>query len=242
MNNKNPMSLSAILGNLDNQVSPTNEPLLPGNNIIYSIVGKKGTGKSTLLLSLLNSKRAFKRRFNYIWMFSPTAASEDKFGKLVEELQETNQFFDLLDEPTLTDVLHRIEERNRRWKKKKEIRHLIILDDCMADLPSTKQAILSRIIVTSRHLHCSVILTSQKYNAIPTLIRAQNDLLSVFKTYNTRELTTIQEDISIDKGIFNEIYDFCTDSPHSFMHVNFLTNPITFYKKFDILEVDLNKH
>jgi len=232
------MSLTRVLRQLDQQVSPTKEPLLPGNNIIYSIVGKKGTGKSTLLLALLNSKLAFKQRFNCIWLVSPTARGEKKFEKLVEELDDHGRFHETLNEDIMQQILREISTQNERWKKKKEIRHLIILDDCMADLPRTKQAILSRIIVTSRHLHCSVILTSQKYNAIPTVIRAQNDLLSIFKTYNTREIQTIQEDMSIDRDLFTEIYDFCTDEPHSFMHVNLLTNPITFYKRFDELHVD----
>lgn len=232
------MSLTGVLKQLDHQVAPSREPLLPGNNVIYSIVGKKGTGKSTLLLALLNSKLAFKQRFNYIWMVSPTARGEAKFQKLVEELDEHGRYHETLNEGIMDQILREITAKNERWNKKKEIRHLIILDDCMADLPRSKQAILSRIIVTSRHLHCSVIITSQKYNAIPTVIRAQNDLLSIFKTYNTREIQTIQEDMSIDRDLFTEIYDLCTDEPHSFMHVNLLTNPITFYKRFDELHVD----
>ena len=36
------MSLTSILGSFDQQVTPSKDPLLPGNNIIYAIVGKKG--------------------------------------------------------------------------------------------------------------------------------------------------------------------------------------------------------
>jgi hypothetical protein len=235
------MSLSNILGPLDAQVTPTPEPLLPGNNIVYAIVGKKGSGKSTLVLSLFNSEKAFKRRFNYVWMFSPTAQGDPKYEKLVEELTNANQFFDTCTDTILSGVLDRIRLINERWKRdhaKKEIRHVLLLDDCMSDLSPSKQAMLSRIVVTSRHLHCSVIIASQKYNAIPTLIRAQLDLISCFKSYNTREVTTLQEDISIDPAAFYEIYEYCTDGPHSFMHVNLLTNPVTFYKRFDELDLD----
>ena len=42
------MSLSSILGALDAQVTPSTEPLLPNNNVIYLICGRKGSGKSTL--------------------------------------------------------------------------------------------------------------------------------------------------------------------------------------------------
>lgn len=35
-------SLTSILGALDTQVTASFEPLLPGNHIIYGIIGKKG--------------------------------------------------------------------------------------------------------------------------------------------------------------------------------------------------------
>lgn len=235
------MSLSSILGPMDAQVTPTTEPLLPGNNIVYAVVGKKGSGKSTLILSMLSSKLALKGRFNHIWMFSPTARGDTKYEKLVDELSDVDQFFETCNDSVMAGVLDRIKALNERWKrddKKKEIRHLILMDDCMCDLSPSKAATLSRMVITSRHLHCSVLIAVQKYNAIPTLIRAQLDLISCFRSYNTREVTTLQEDISIDPAAFYEIYEYCTGDPHSFMHVNLLTNPVTFYKRFDELDID----
>jgi hypothetical protein len=174
-------------------------------------------------------------------MFSPTARGDGKYAKLVDELSDADQFFDTCTDTVMAGVLDRIRTLNERWEresKKKEIRHLVLLDDCMCDLSPSKAASLSRLVITSRHLHCSVLIASQKYNAIPTLIRAQLDLISCFRSYNTREVTTLQEDISIDPSAFYEIYDYCTEGPHSFMHVNLLTNPVTFYKRFDELDVD----
>lgn len=239
------MSLTSILGSFDQQVTPSKEPLLPDNNIIYAIVGKKGSGKSTLLLSLLKSTRAFRHRFNNIFLVSPTARGDKKFSALVEELEETGKYFDHYSEQVLTGIFDKIKLLNaahegRKRKRKKEIRNLIILDDCASDLPPSKAAMLSRIVIQSRHLHTSVIITSQKYNAISTLIRAQLDLLSVFKSYNSREITTLIDDVSVNPATFMEIYNFATDGDHSFLHMNLLTSPITFFKKFDRLEVDLD--
>lgn len=239
------MSLTSILGALDAQVTPSTEPLLPDNNIIYAIVGKKGSGKSSLLLSLLQSKRAFRHRFQHIHMVSPTSRGDKKFQKLVAELDEQGKYHEQYTEAVITGIFNQIKQLNdqheaRQKKRKREIRHLLILDDCMSDLSPSKSAMLSRLIITSRHLHTSCCITSQKYNCLPTLIRAQLDLLSVFKSYNTREINSLQEDLSIDPHMFHEIYDFCTDEPFSFMHVNLLTSPLTFYKKFDRLEIDLD--
>ena len=204
-----------------------------------------GSGKSSLLLSLLNSKRAFKHRYNNIFMVSPTARGDKKFSKLVAELDEGGKYFDHYTEPVITGIFNQIKQLNdqheaRKKKRKREIRHLLILDDAITDISPSKSAMLSRLIITSRHLHCSVVITTQKYNLLPCLIRAQLDLLSVFKSFNTREINSLQEDLSIDPHMFHEIYDFCTDEPFSFMHVNLLTSPLTFYKKFDRLEVDLD--
>lgn len=239
------MSLTSILGALDAQVTPSTEPLLPNNNVIYLICGRKGSGKSTLLLSLLNSKKAFKHRFDNIFMVSPTARGDKKFKKLVEELDEQGKYHEQYTEPVITGIFNQIKLLNdqheaRKKKRKREIRHCLLLDDCMCDLSPSKGAMLSRLIITSRHLHCSVVITSQKWNSVPTLIRAQLDLASVFKSYNQREVTTLMEDISMNPATFMEIYNFATDGDHSFLHMNLLTNPITFYKKFDRLEVDLD--
>ena len=238
------MSLTSILGALDTQVTPSSEPLLPGNHIIYAIVGKKGAGKSSLLLSLLKSKRAFRHRWDNIFFISPTGRGDPKFSQLIAELEETGKYHDQYSEQILTGIFDQIKALNtahdaRKKKRKRDMNHLVILDDCANDLPPSKAAMLSRIVVQSRHNRTSVIVTSQKYNAISTLIRAQLDLLSVFKSYNNREITTLIDDISINPKTFMEIYNFATDGDHSFLHMNLLTNPITFFKKFDRLDVDL---
>jgi ABC-type dipeptide/oligopeptide/nickel transport system ATPase component len=239
------MSLTRILGALDQQVTPSAEPLLPGNHIIYAICGRKGSGKSTLLLSLLKSKRAFRERWAHIHFVSPTARGDPKFSSLISELEKTDQYHDMYSEQIMTNIFDKIKTLNtaheaRKKKRKRDLNHLIILDDCANDLPPSKAAMLSRIVVQSRHNKTSVLILSQKYNAISPLIRAQLDLLSVFKSYNNREITTLIDDVSINPKTFMEIYNFATEGDHSFLHMNLLTNPITFFKRFDRLDVDLD--
>jgi hypothetical protein len=151
----------------------------------------------------------------------------------------------MYSEQIMTDIFDKIKTLNtaheaRKKKRKRDLNHLIILDDCANDLPPSKAAMLSRIVVQSRHNKTSVLILSQKYNAISPLIRAQLDLLSVFKSYNNREITTLIDDVSINPKTFMEIYNFATEGDHSFLHMNLLTNPITFFKRFDRLEVDLD--
>jgi hypothetical protein len=231
--------LNDIVKPLDNTFNRDDDPLLLGNNsCIYIISGRRGAGKSTLALSLLNSKKAYRKRFDNLFLISPTAKSDKKFAKVVEELEEDERFYEELNEKNIEQIVGYIKGRNEETQKKEL--HCLVLDDCVLDLPKSKSSLINRIVITSRHLNLTLIIISQKYNALPTIIRSNADLISFFPSLNSHEIKTFQEDINIDKGIFNEIYKECSQNSTDFMHCNLLSMPPTFYCKFEKLDVDLN--
>ena len=228
-------NLSSILKPLDNTFNKHEDALLLGNNsCIYIINGRRGSGKSTLLLNILNSKLGFKKRFDNIYFVSPTARTDKKFSKLVKELDEDGKFHEQLSEDLIENILTEMKQDNDVNDKKHK--HLLILDDCVLDIPTRKQSIFNKMIITSRHLCCSVLIVSQKYNALPTIIRANADLISFFPSLNSHETRTLQEDINIDKDLFYELYDKCVEGKNDFLHINLLANPPVFYKSFEKIE------
>jgi hypothetical protein len=228
-------NLSSILKPLDNTFNKHEDALLLGNNsCIYIINGRRGSGKSTLLLNILNSKLGFKKRFDNIYFVSPTARTDKKFSKLVKELDEDGKFHEQLSEDLIENILSDMKQDNDVNDKKHK--HLLILDDCVLDIPTRKQSIFNKMIITSRHLCCSVLIVSQKYNALPTIIRANADLISFFPSLNSHETRTLQEDINIDKDLFYELYDKCCEGKNDFLHINLLANPPVFYKSFEKIE------
>ena len=234
-------NLNDILKPLDNTFNASNDPLLLNNNSsVYVINGRRGSGKSSLILNLLNNKIAYRKRFSNVFLISPTAKSDGKFKKLVKELDEDNKYYDTLNEQNIEEILEFVRSDNDENDKKNL--HCLILDDVVLDLPKSKSSLINKIVITSRHLNMTIVIVTQKYNALPTIIRNNMDLCSFFPSLNNHEIKTFQDDINIDKDIFNAIYDYCCDETNSFMHVNLLGTKPKFYRKFEPVEFSANQN
>lgn len=224
--------ISSIIKQLDNTYSCSEDPLLLHNgSCVYVISGRRGAGKSTLALCLLDSKLAYRKRFKNIFLVSPTARSDKKFKRLVDELQEDNKFYEQLNQENIESILDVIKNDNLENDKKNL--HCIVLDDVVLDLPKSKSNILNKLVIESRHHNCTLLILTQKYNCVPTIIRSNMDLISFFPSLNTREVSTFQEDLNISKELFYKVYNKATDAPNSFLHCNLLNFPPVFYHKFD---------
>lgn len=234
-------SLSHIVQPLDNTYAGSEDPLLLNNNsCVYIISGRRGAGKSTLALSLLNSRKAWRKRFDNIFLISGTAKSDKKFRKLVGELSEDGKFSDHLDEDVVNEIFQTCQEANRSTEGTKKPLHLMLLDDVIMDLPKSRQSLLNRLVIQSRHHNLTLCLITQKYNLVPTVIRANADLISFFPSLNAKEVQTFQEDLNLGRALFERIYREATgDDPQSFLHCNLLAYPPVFYKKFDKIDVDV---
>jgi hypothetical protein len=228
--------ISSIIKQLDNTYSCSDDPLLLHNkSCVYLISGRRGSGKSTLAINMLNSKLAYRKRFKNIWLISPTARSDKKFEKLVNELNEDNKYYEQLNDSNIESILDVIKNDNLENDKKNL--HCIVLDDVVLDLPKSKSNILNKLVIESRHHNCTLLILTQKYNCVPTIIRSNMDLISFFPSLNTREVSTFQEDLNISKELFYKVYNKATDAPNSFLHCNLLNFPPVFYHKFDKINI-----
>lgn len=248
---KNP--LSNELMPLDSQVKRSDDPL-PDSYVNYIIIGKKGSGKSTLVLNLLKRKSSpYYKNFDNIILISPTACRDPKFESLVKELEPDNKYYDELNDEIIGEIINKLndfndgfikaqEEKNEKRKKKKPIikpNNLLILDDCLHMLPkSNASSNINKIFTTSRHLKLSIWLLTQKYNKVNPLIRNNSDLITIFPTDNKREFESISDDWAIDKNKLDALYKFATDEPNSFLHISLFGNKPKFFKKFDLIKTD----
>ena len=248
---KNP--LSADLGAHDKQITKTDDPLPNKSHLLYGIIGRKGSGKSTLAISLLTKKSSpYYRHFANIYLVSPTCSRDPKFDKLREELQREAKFFDHLDEEVIDDILGRVNRFNEEYmagkvdkktgklvKPTEQPYNLLILDDCLAALPSSHQRTsINRLWTNNRHSKLSIWVMSQKYNSLSTLIRSNMDLVSFFPTDSQREFDSLANDWSIDPVLLRKIYNFAISEPNSFLHMSFFARKPQFFKKFDRILMD----
>jgi hypothetical protein len=227
------MDYSKYLKTNDNQIKISDEPLPKDINFIWLISGRRGSGKSNLLLNALGHKIFYKNYFDNIIFVSPTARNDKKFGDLVEEVEEMNNFYNDLDEDILTEIIDKIKGFNDNFKKKREPRNLIIFDDCIHLLAkSTQKSRLHEIITTNRHLKSSIIITTQRFKNINTLIRSNVDMISFFKNDNIQDKKLFCDEYDINR----EILEAVCKKNHDFMHISYTSGVPLYYDKFNIIK------
>lgn len=231
-------ALTRKLKALDKQVDCGRGPF-PKSAFTWVISGGKGSGKSTLLLNILESQ--FRGHFDKIWLISPTASRDPKFDRLLKELkdQHVSEYSDAMIKAIMDDCQEEIEES----KKDKEPlpNFLIIFDDCLADLPprQMKGSELNRLITCHRHIRATVIILTQKYNALNTLLRSNLDCISMFQTACLAERKCFLGDLT-DGASIEPLYDFAAyDAANHFLHVNNKApKAFRYFKLFDRIRTD----
>ena len=110
-------------------------PGLQGYNHFYIMCGRPGSGKSALIYNLLHNKKAYRNKFDRIYLFNPSATLD--LGIPPDDT------FESLDLDALNDILH--DEDNIGCEV------LIIMDDCVAELTRSSKELL-KMIYNRRHV------------------------------------------------------------------------------------------
>lgn len=236
-------SLSNMIKPLDSTFSGSKHPLLLQNNsVVWLVSGRRGAGKSSAVLSVLSDKRGFKGRFSRIWLISATSRNDAKYDRLRTELEAEDQFYEQFSDEVIEHIIEVTKadlEEAREKKKRKLPKTLILLDDVITELSRSRTSPLNRLVTISRHLYMSLIIISQRYNLIPTVIRSNADLISFWPTMNEKEFQTLQSDVNLSQAKFRYLYDQACDSPHAFLHCNLTAFPPVFYRIFTEIPINL---
>ena len=217
-------SLSKALTTFDNQVDMKKTPL-PLKPCNYALVGKKGSGKTTLMLNLLTKKQSpYYKFFDRIFLISPTARKDDKMKELVDDLEEMGQYFEELDNEVLQHILDVIDSFNEEWKQKKKKgkpAHLLILDDCVHMMKRKSSKLLEQVITQNRHFNLFNWILIQKWTGyMPTIIRSNLDNISFFRNDNKKELESFLDEMNGNPDELRALYDYAVSEPFSFFHIN----------------------
>tara|TARA_R110000744_G_scaffold363051_1_gene471239 strand:- start:141 stop:902 length:762 start_codon:yes stop_codon:yes gene_type:complete len=214
-------------------------PLPQKKNFFLGLIGKPGSGKTSLLMNLITKRnKCFNRKFDKVFLFSPSLATDkdNKFSTL-----PSDQIYDELSVENLDEVLKRVKGSGDDT--------LLILDDVINDITKSTelQRNLCRVIMNRRHLTTDgengtmgIIMTTQVAIKIPAPIRKCLTHLVLFNTSNKKELQTIfDEFVSIPKKKFIEVLKYCWKSKHDFIYLN-LEEEIKnqFHNKFNKLVFD----
>lgn len=230
--------LTSKMTALDHQVDTGKNAPFPKSHFLYLIVGGIGSGKTTTALRLLKINKddgGFRKLYNTIYVVSPTARYDDKWDKLIQEVDQDGNYYQECNDDTIGEIIDKIEMSNEEYKERDKVpSSLVIIDDCVDAFSKKKKSKLDKLILTLRHLKTTVFIMSQKLNAIPTLIRAQARCITFFPTINKREEETLYNEINVDEDLFKQIMDFCsTGDDHPFLHIKLGEGRPIFFRKYN---------
>ena len=227
--------LTKALAPFDNQICKENTPL-PLKPCNYGIFGRRGCGKTNILLNLISKKESpWHKHFNLIFFISPTAKNDPKVSDLLEDIGD--QYYDTLSPVVLQSIIDKIDHHKEKWEQKKkrgEPAYCIIYDDCIHLLKAKQNQIINELATQNRHRKITNIYLLQKWNTyLPTLIRSNLDLISIFRSDNKKEINSFFEEMNMDETKIRALYEYATKEEYSFLHINVYRNPVKFYRKFD---------
>jgi len=209
------------------------KPLPQKGGFAMLIIGKPGSGKTTLILSLICKKgKAFNRKFDRVYLWSPSLITmkDDPF-----ELIPEDQKFEEATLENLSEVLAEIKDSGEKI--------LFIFDDVISDLrgkgKGAVENLLQKIFFNRRHLagaggSLSIIATSQAYNKIDTKLRKTASQIICYRNFHKKEQESIFDEVILIpkkeytdtlRYVFNKKHDFLyidtTQSPDKMLHKNF---------------------
>ncbi len=214
-----------------------NNMLIPpvGSSVIFS--GKSGCGKSTLLARLLIEPQFYKGYFDEIFIFSPTANSDDIQKQM--KIPKENVFTDLEDAAQLLAVLQSAQKRLLEDAKANEVPQIaVIFDDVIGDKKLMNSTEFTKMFYQVRHLNCSTFLCAQHFKRVPLVCRNQANFIFFFAG-SRREVEIIAEEYCPpgwrDKE-FSQLVDWATRENYSFFTINMKIEPsFRFRKKLSMI-------
>ena len=197
----------------------------PNKSFFWLICGKAGSGKTSLLINALQSKkgnRIYRKVFDKIILVMPKNSRKSLKNNPLDDLPD-DQVYESFNSDVINKIKDIREEFDELDKKKKRPRNqLLILDDITAHLKdSNTMKDLVELSTNRRHLKLSIVLLVQFLRSIPRPIRFQVTDVTFFKPSNELDLKIIEEEyINMTKEDFKDLTRFIFINKHDFIFIN----------------------
>ena len=178
------------------------DPLLTNMNKSFccGLVGKAGSGKTSLMISLIQTPKKFKKVFNKIYVFMPNSSRNSMKNNAFSVLPD-DQLFEGVSYEILSEVYERLLESTENNHKS-----LLVFDDVQSYLKNKEVEVnLLHIIVNRRRLRCSFFIVAQNYNKIPKNIRQSFTDIFLFNVGKEEYINIFEENINLRKDDFSKV-------------------------------------
>ena len=178
------------------------DPLLTNMNKSFccGLIGKAGSGKTSLMVSFIQTSKKFKKVFNKIYVFMPNSSRNSMKNNAFNVLPD-DQLFEGVSYEILSEVYERLLESTENNHKS-----LLVFDDVQNYLKTKEVEVnLLHIIANRRHLRCSFFIVAQNYNKIPKNIRQSFTDLFLFNVGKEEYINIFEENVNLSKDDFSKV-------------------------------------
>ncbi len=198
------------------------EDVIPRHPFRMLNSGSSGSGKSMLVLNLLQRKNFMKDFFDEIFLFSPTARG-DQIQQLLD-LSEDN-ICDELNDSGIEQLDYVFEKQNELVEEMGYLNSpkvLIIFDDVISSPRFMNSNTFKRCFIQGRHINLSVIINTQKYHAIPRTMRLNCTDIAFFPSSQSEVQRIAEEFTPPSKTVkqFTTLINYATSEPYNFLYIN----------------------
>ena len=174
-----------------------NWPYIPDHPYRTIIIGGSGSGKTNLLLKLMENQLDINK--TYLYAKDPYDAKNQylinkREGVSIDHFSDPNAFTEYSND--MHDVYKNIDDYN----PDKENKILIVFDDMIADMIHNKKlnSIVTELFIRGRKLNISLVFITQSYFKVPKDVRLNTSDFFITKIPNKRELQQIAINHSSD--------------------------------------------
>ena len=205
--------------------------VLPRLHCSYLVVGRSGSGKTNVVLHLLNSNDLLKGAFDVILYLcdSPDDTMKDNL-KIPKE-----NFVKEFTEEWLENLIAKqsASVKKNGYQKTKSV--LLIFDDILSKQKFLNSKILVKLVAECRHYNISCIFNTQSYKKIPRVVRLNVRGIILFPS-SLNELQKFAEEQCLPQMSsreFLKLIQFCTREPYNFAFINHDSKDNKLRKNFD---------
>jgi len=206
---------------------------------VYLIVGAKGSGKSSLMVSLLTSKKkpykAYRGKFHSVLLNMPKSSADSIKGKPFASLPASN-FYSNFNEAFLDKIYETAEENTEE-----EHQTLCILDDCSSKLKTNRAMIdkLTLLVHKHRHLRLSIWILVQDLISCPLAIRKNCCCLAYFRPTNEKSNQIFREEFLGGFSLKDtaDFMDYMFKKKGDCLWVRLSTIPYEYYRNYNLINI-----
>jgi hypothetical protein len=192
--------------------------VLPKMHSSYLVVGKSGSGKSNVVLHMLNSPSLLKGAFDVILYLCD---SPDDLFKENLKIPKENFIKNFTDE-WLQKLIDKQSASVDKKGADKTDNVLLIFDDILSKQKFLNSKILTHLVTACRHFNISCIFNTQSYKKIPRTVRLNVRGIILFPS-SLGELVKFSEENclpSMSNKRFLELVQYCTKEAYQFAFLN----------------------